>query len=51
MTKKSIFKKIFSSNKDCCAVEFEEVEENNEKVQNKDDTTKNKSSSGLSKEE
>ncbi|WP_190279359.1 hypothetical protein [Ornithinibacillus gellani] len=51
MTKKSIFKKIFSSNKDCCSVEFEEVEENNEKEQNKDKTTKNESLSCSSKAE
>jgi len=40
MAKKSLFKKIFSSNKDCCSVEFEEVEENNDKIQNKEKTTK-----------
>lgn len=28
MKKESIFKKIFSSNKECCAVEFEEVKDN-----------------------
>lgn len=33
--KESIFKKIFSSNKDCCSVEIEEVEEDNQKEANK----------------
>jgi len=51
MTKKSLFKKIFSSNKDCCSVEFEEVEENNDKIQNKDKTTKTETSNYPSKAE
>jgi len=51
MTKKSLFKKIFSPNKDCCSVEFEEVEENNDKIQNKDKTTKTETSNCSSKTE
>jgi len=41
--KESIFKKIFSSNKDCCSVDIEEVEEDNHKESKKDETTKGSS--------
>jgi len=51
MTKKSIFKRIFSSNKDCCSVEFEEVEENVDKIESKDKMTKNETSNCSSKTE
>lgn len=33
--KESIFKKIFSSKQDCCSVNIEEVEEDNQKEANK----------------
>ncbi|MBU8567139.1 hypothetical protein KM914_11955 [Virgibacillus pantothenticus] len=49
--KESFFKKIFSSNEDCCSVEFEEVQENNEKTPNKDAVIKSDSSCCSSKTE
>lgn len=42
--KESFFKKVFSSKKDCCSVEFEEVQENNEKTSSKDTDIKSDSS-------
>ncbi|TXL65088.1 alcohol dehydrogenase [Cerasibacillus terrae] len=32
--KESIFKRIFSSNQDCCSVDIEEIEENNDEKAN-----------------
>lgn len=51
MKKESIFKKIFSSNQDCCSIDIEEVGENKEKTSDKDLAIKNDSTCCSSKTE
>lgn len=49
--KESFFKKVFSSKQDCCSVEFEEVQDNNEKNSSKDMAIKSDSTCCSSKTE
>lgn len=51
MKKESLFKKIFSTKQDCCSVEIEEVEEQDEKVADQNMASKSESSCCSSKKE